>query len=129
MTTTLESSRFASAARSEMRRLGQQRSSLAEKLAAVEARIAELQPFATPDEPDDTGALRGHRIRDIAVELLRAEHGDGPFHYRDGLRLLESRGYRVAGKRPEAVFLNQLVRSPLVRATTQRGYYLVGEAA
>lgn len=45
------------------------------------------------------------------------------FHYREWLKLLHRHGYRVAGKRPEAVFLNQVTRSPVVHATTQSGYY------
>jgi hypothetical protein len=57
--------------------------------------------------------------------VLLSERGTGPIHYREWLQLLEDRGYEVAGKPPEAVFLNQVVRSPLVRATTQAGYYEV----
>jgi hypothetical protein len=32
-------------------------------------------------------------------------------------------GYAVAGKRPDAVFFEQLVRSPIVRSTTKSGYH------
>lgn len=32
-------------------------------------------------------------------------------------------GFQIAGKRPEAVFLNQVTRSPLVKGTTSAGYY------
>jgi len=39
--------------------------------------------------------------------------------------LLRREGYAVAGKRPDAVFLNQVVRSPLVRTTTRAGYYVI----
>jgi prefoldin subunit 5 len=75
--------------------------------------------------PDDQlqKILKGSRIRELAVPVLLDERGTAPVHYREWLQLLEDVGYSVAGKRPEAVFLNQVVRSPLVRATTQAGYY------
>jgi hypothetical protein len=53
----------------------------------------------------------------------------GPIHYRLWLVETEARGGPVAGKRPEAVFLNQVTRHPLVRATTKRGFYELDRGA
>jgi prefoldin subunit 5 len=76
------------------------------------------------DQPDDQHQiLKGARIRELAVPVLLDERGTAPIHYREWLQLMQDKDYAVAGKRPEAVFLNQVVRSPLVRATTQTGYY------
>ena len=69
--------------------------------------------------------LRGAAIRVVAVPLLLQKHGPSPIHYRDWYALLTQEGYVVAGKRPDAVFLNQVSRSPLVRSTTKSGYYVV----
>lgn len=77
--------------------------------------------LATGNEESDL--LRGGAIRELAVPLLMREHGTAPIHYREWLALLERQGYKVAGKRADAVFLNQVVRSPFVRATTKAGYY------
>lgn len=65
----------------------------------------------------------GGAIRTLAVPLLLGERGPGPIHYAEWAALLRAEGYGVAGKRPDAVFLNQVTRSPLVRATTKAGYY------
>lgn len=76
-------------------------------------------------EREQPQLLKGARIRELAVPVLLDERGTAPIHYREWLQLLEDKDYSVAGKRPDAVFLNQVVRSPLVRATTQAGYYEV----
>jgi hypothetical protein len=67
--------------------------------------------------------ISGGAIRALAVPLLLRERGPGPIHYADWADLLRAQGLQVAGKRPEAVFLSQVSRSPLVRATTKAGYY------
>lgn len=73
---------------------------------------------------NQAGNLRGRAIREVAVELLvQGEGASVPIHYRRWLGLLEARGYSVAGQRPEAVFLNQIVRHPLVGATARKGFY------
>jgi hypothetical protein len=61
--------------------------------------------------------------------LLRRGAEAGPIHYRDWLALVEERAGPVAGRRPEAVFLGQVTRHPLVRATTRRGFYEFDPAA
>jgi hypothetical protein len=147
------SSRFQRAAAAERGRLLSQREKLAtevkrrqEALAEVEAalaaiteRIHALEALSEEDagpEPEPTPAetppiargeahsLRGAAIREMAVRVLISANAEQrPIHYRDWLTLLGEFGFRVEGKRPEAVFLNQLVRSPLVRATTKAGIY------
>jgi dCTP deaminase len=72
--------------------------------------------------------LRGERIREIAVAILLDAGGEA-IHYREWLRLVEEAGYTVAGQRPDAVFLNQVVRSPLVRPTSQAGVYELDRGA
>jgi hypothetical protein len=96
-------------------------------VAELEARLAALEPLldergAEPSGPP--GAVRGRSIREVAVALLVGRGADaGPIHYRAWLALLEEAGHAVAGKRPDAVFLNQVTRHPLIRATTRRGFY------
>jgi hypothetical protein len=80
-------------------------------------------------EVGDLVLLSGAVIRQMAVPLLLQEHGTAPIHYRAWLELLERHGFGVMGKRPDAVFLNQVSRSPLVRSTTKAGYYQLDPAA
>jgi hypothetical protein len=68
--------------------------------------------------------LRGPEIRAAAVRLLLADPaGPEALHYRDWFERLVGAGFSVAGKDPQAVFLTQLTRSPLVRKSTQAGVY------
>lgn len=145
------SQRFSRAARAERDRLDRQRSQLYrrrealqakvdaidEELEAVDQQLQMLEQLAesgrdaieireverTPS--GDVEVLSGADIRRVAVPLLLRRHGVSPIHYRDWYALLGQEGYVVAGKRPDAVFLNQVNRSPLVWASTQSGnYYL-----
>lgn len=144
-----KSQRFTKAARAERDRLVRRRSGLFkrredlqgkidlldEELEAVDQEISALESFAlTSKEADELAEaeassedgsqlLSGATIRILAVPFLLREQGTAPIHYRAWLGLLTRHGYAVAGKRPDAVFLNQVVRSPLVRATTKSGYY------
>jgi hypothetical protein len=140
------SRRFAKAARAERDRLVRRRSQifkrrqslqgkvdqLDEELEAVDQEIGRLDELAGASSPVVTmrgvedgqaSVLGGAAIRTLAVPLLLREQGTAPIHYRAWLALLTREGYAVAGKRPDAVFLNQVVRSPLVRSTTKAGYY------
>jgi hypothetical protein len=145
------SQRFKKAARAERDRLTRKRSQLSKKretlqaridlldeeMEAVDQEIEALERLALPAEgareiglvkakqKDGHFLLKGSIIRRLAVPLLIRDQGTAPIHYRDWLILLNREGYAVAGKRPDAVFLNQVVRSPLVRATTKAGYYEV----
>lgn len=144
------SQRFTKAATNERNRLVRRRAQLARKrndlqerldaidkeLKAVDQEIVVLESFAhgETDAPqsaaaaqiartDDSTTISGGAIRTLAVPLLLRERGPGPIHYTEWAALLRAEGYQVAGKRPDAVFLNQVTRSPLVRATTKAGYY------
>jgi prefoldin subunit 5 len=108
---------------------------LDEELEAVDQEINRLDELAAGAgsgvvamrgvEDDQASVLSGAAIRLLAVPLLLREQGTAPIHYRAWLELLTREGYAVAGKRPDAVFLNQVVRSPLVHSTTKAGYYEV----
>lgn len=147
------SERFAKAARAERDRLARKRSqlfkkredlqvkvdALDEELEAVEEEIQQLESFALVEKDDgalpvrevesldqnNPDLLSGAIIRTLAVPLLLETQGTAPIHYRDWLELLNRKGYAVAGKRPDAVFLNQVARSPVVHATTKAGYYAI----
>jgi hypothetical protein len=77
----------------------------------------------------DSRRLSGARIRAVAVPLLIRKHGFDPIHYRDWYSLFSQEGYAAAGKRPDAVFLNQVSRSPLIRSTTKAGVYVLDRTA
>lgn len=56
--------------------------------------------------------VRGQRLREVAVEVLRREVGPGrPIHYKQWYGLLTAAGYRVAGRDPVATFLAQVHRA------------------
>jgi hypothetical protein len=144
---THRSQRFAQAATSEQSRLVRKRAQLSKKredlqaridlldaeLEAVDSEIAILASFTLRDASPAGAAqtatkgslepISGSKIRRLAVPLLLRERGTGPIHYREWEALLRRDGFQVAGKRPDAVFLNQVTRSPLVRSTTRAGYY------
>lgn len=141
------SQRFSRAARRERDRLARKEAQLKERreslqdklneldgeLAAVASQIRLIETVAEPSQPaqvteisaqaGEGTLLTGATIRQEAIPLLLRDRGGNPIHYREWLELLHRHGYRVAGKRPEAVFLNQVTRSPVVHATTQTGYY------
>ncbi len=77
------------------------------------------------------GELRGKRLREIAVELLREERGDGAVvHYREWYDLLLEAGVRVAGRDPLATFLTQIARAPdVVSVRPRSGLYRLCAAA
>jgi len=96
------------------------------EVAELEAQISALASLSAGGAPREAepGTLRGRAIREVAVGLLlRRGPNTGPIHYRAWLLLLEEAGHTVAGRRPDAVFLNQVTRHPLVRSTTRAGFY------
>jgi hypothetical protein len=115
----------------ELRALEAQIASINERLVLLERLVpeeaSEEHATAQPSARDlDAGAttLSGPAIRETAIKvLLEAGLGDEAIHYREWLQLLEAHGYAVAGKDPNAVFLSQVTRSPLVRRSTQAGTY------
>lgn len=66
-------------------------------------------------------ALRGRRLAEVAVAILRRETRPGQaVHYRDWFALLTAAGFRVNGKDPLASFLAQVSRAPEVEAVGER---------
>jgi hypothetical protein len=144
--TALQSTRFTRAARAELDRLERRRERAEQELREVEselagaretlAKIAEQQralraiageeaALAALPSPDRAPGkpLSGSAIREVAIQLLREHPGSGAIHYREWQKLVEDAGFTVNGKRPDAVFLGQIKRSPVVRATTRAGFY------
>jgi hypothetical protein len=67
------------------------------------------------------GALRGRRLREVAVVVLRKHHAPGAeVHYREWYDLVASEGIAVAGKDPLATFLSQVSRADAVEAVGRR---------
>jgi hypothetical protein len=76
------------------------------------------------------GELRGQRLREIAVQLLRERKGIGAeIHYTDWFELLTKAGVRVGGKAPMATFLTQIGKAPEVESVRPRsGLYRLKSA-
>jgi hypothetical protein len=67
------------------------------------------------------GELRGRRLREIAVQILRQRRGcEAVIHYREWYDLVTAAGIRVAGKDPLATFLTQVSQAPEVRSERPR---------
>jgi hypothetical protein len=65
--------------------------------------------------------LRGQRLEEVAVCVLRDERGPGAdIHYRQWYDLVRSRGHRVSGKNPLNTFLAQINRSSAVERVGRR---------
>lgn len=65
--------------------------------------------------------LRGKRLREIAVELLRQRRVPGEaIHYREWYEVLTAAGFRVAGRDPLATFLTQVARAEDVESVRPR---------
>ena len=65
--------------------------------------------------------LRGQRLREIAVEVLRQRVGPtAEIHYLDWLRLLEAEGLCIGGKDRTATFLTQIRKAPQIEAVRPR---------
>jgi hypothetical protein len=77
------------------------------------------------------GALRGQRLREVAVEILLRHHAPGAeVHYREWYDLLAAEGVAVAGRDPVATFLAQITRADQVEAVGRRsGLYRLLAAA
>lgn len=147
-TSTPTSTRFRRAAETERSRLVRRREKLAAQSATLEkeltalrdqmreidGRIDSLRSLIGSDEPRPSSTqnlaptegkreLTGSAIRTTAVRVLANSSHAGAIHYRQWLDLLQDAGYQVGGKRPDAVFLSQITRSPVVKATTKAGVY------
>jgi hypothetical protein len=75
--------------------------------------------------------LRGERLREVALDVLRERARDGEsMHYRAWFDALLEAGYRVTGKDPLATFLTQISRIDRVEPVGRRsGLYRLGLAA
>lgn len=99
-----------------------------EKLLRDLAGVLGLSAQTSLDELD--GRLRGQRLREVAVQVLRDQREAGePIHYRAWFELVRQQGYAVAGKDPLATFLAQVSRADEVEPVGRRsGLYLLRAA-
>jgi hypothetical protein len=98
---------------------------LEENAARDEHLLAELSALLGRDAQlrleDLDPRLRGQRLREVAVEVLRREIGPGePIHYKQWYGLLEVAGHKVGGRDPVATFLAQVHRAPAVEPVGRR---------
>lgn len=100
-----------------------------ERLLRSLAEVLGVSPQATIE--DLGGGLRGQRLREVAVEVLRKHYSPGAeVHYRDWYGLVADEGIAVAGKDPVATFLAQVSRADAVEAVGRRtGRYRLRSAA
>jgi hypothetical protein len=62
---------------------------------------------------DLSSRLRGQRLQEVAVEVLRTSWDvERDIHYREWFDLVRAEGHRVGGKDPLATFLAQVHRAP-----------------
>lgn len=96
-----------------------------EKLLRDLGGVLGLSAQTSLDELD--GRLRGQRLREVAVQVLREQHESGePIHYREWFELVRQHGYAIAGKDPLATFLAQISRADEVQPVGRRsGLYLL----
>ena len=102
----------------------------AEETARLLRRMDEMLGIAPQLSLDAQGELRGQKLQEIAVELLRQKKGAGvAVHYREWFTLLEQAGLHVAGKNPLGTFLTQIARAPAVESVRPRsGLYRLRSA-
>jgi hypothetical protein len=115
-----------------LRMLADQATALAEDQERSLRDLAELlgiDPQLRLEELDTR--LRGQRLQEIAIRVLREHHPVGePIHYKQWYSLLRDAGYVVGGKDPVATFLASVARSGEVEAVGRRsGLYLVAGGA
>lgn len=68
-----------------------------------------------------SGVVRGQKLRDLAVAVLRQKKGRGAaIHYRDWYDLVVGTGIKVGGKDPLAAFLTQVSRADEVESVRPR---------
>jgi hypothetical protein len=90
-----------------------------ERLVRSMAEVLGISPQATIDQLG--GALRGQRLREVAVEILVRHHVPGDeVHYREWYELMAAEGLAIAGKDPVATFLAQVSRSDAVEPVGRR---------
>ena len=81
--------------------------------------ILGMAPQMSMTEADE--ALRGRRLRDVAIQILKRRKGQTTaVHYREWYDLVVHEGHRVAGKDPVATFLTQVSRADEVEPVGRR---------
>ncbi len=84
-------------------------------------RMDEMLGIAPQLSLEAQGELRGQKLQEVAVELLRQKKGAGvAVHYRDWFALMVDAGIEVAGKDPLSTFLTQVARSAAVESVRPR---------
>jgi hypothetical protein len=83
-------------------------------------RMNEMLGLAPQLSLEAQGELRGQKLQEIAIELLREKGVGVEVHYRDWFALLLGEGVRVAGKDPLASFLTQVSRAKSVESVRPR---------
>jgi hypothetical protein len=101
---------------------------LADRIRAIEE-VAGLSPQMAICEISEE--LRGERLREVAVEVLRQSAASGDsIHYRAWFDALLESGFRVSGRDPLATFLTQITRIDQVESVGRRsGLYRLRIAA
>jgi len=78
-----------------------------------------VAPQLSMTESDE--ALRGQRLRDVAIQILKNHKGEAvAVHYREWYELVVHQGHRVGGKDPVATFLTQVSRAPEIEPVGRR---------
>jgi len=98
---------------------------LNENAARDEYLLAELAALLGRDSQmrleDLDQRLRGQRLREVAMEILRRDVGPGAaIHYKKWYGLLLAAGHKVGGRDPIATFLTQVHRCDDVERIGQR---------
>lgn len=111
--------------REQARRMHELASAVDDDLAANLRLLGQLEemlgitPQLTMTEADE--ALRGQRLRGVAIQILRRHKGEAvAVHYREWYELVVHEGHRVAGKDPVATFLTQVSRADEVEPVGRR---------
>jgi hypothetical protein len=111
--------------RDQSRRMHEMAAGVDEDLAAnvrLLSQLDEMLGVAPQLSMTDTDAeLRGQRLRDVAIQILKHHKGESvAVHYRDWYDLIVHEGHRIAGKDPVASFLTQVSRSSEVEPVGRR---------
>jgi hypothetical protein len=88
--------------------------------------VVEGEASDVPRPPPPLGYLRGAGIRAAAVRVLtQSRSSRSPIHYSRWYELVREAGYGISGQDPQAVFLTQINRSPVVMRTAEPGTYVL----
>jgi hypothetical protein len=96
-------------------------------LRQIDEMLGDAPQMSIVDVDDE---LRGQRLREVAIQVLKRRKGSGAsVHYREWYALLIEEGHRVGGKNPVASFLTQVSRSDAVeRVGSRTGLYRLASA-